>query len=215
MICIYIVVIIFFYFKEAEMQSSSIVEENRSIREGEKSMGMVISKREELGNMLVVDLRNMASTYGIKNVKKYKKQELVDMICEIIDGQKPTVVDEEAEATVVVEEVKDDNNIETVTDELSEEEIAERRMPYVENAPIDTIVAFKLPTGKVKSAKIINKSTKNRKLKVETAYGAQFVIPYDSVIWVKTGTRWPKGVYNLLKGNHNGSGYNKEYKEVH
>lgn len=193
------------------MQSSSIVEENRSIREGEKSMGMVISKREELGNMLVVDLRNMASTYGIKNVKKYKKQELVDMICEIIDGQKPTVVDEEV--SVVVEE--DDNNIETVTDELSEEEIAERRMPYVENAPIDTIVAFKLPTGKVKSAKIINKSTKNRKLKVETAYGAQFIIPYDSVIWVKTGTRWPKGVYNLLKGNHNGSGYNKEHKEVH
>ena len=211
MICIYIVVIIFFYFKEAEMQSSSIVEENRSIKEGEKSMGMVISKREELGNMLVVDLRNMASTYGIKNVKKYKKQELVDMICEIIDGQKPTVVDEEV--SVVVEE--DDNNIETVTDELSEEEIAERRMPYVENAPIDTIVAFKLPTGKVKSAKIINKSTKNRKLKVETAYGAQFIIPYDSVIWVKTGTRWPKGVYNLLKGNHNGSGYNKEHKEVH
>lgn len=172
---------------------------------------MVISKREELGNMLVVDLRNMASTYGIKNVKKYKKQELVDMICEIIDGQKPTAVDEE----VTVEEVEDDNNIETVTDELSEEEIAERRMPYVENAPIDTIVAFKLPTGKVKSAKIINKSTKNRKLKVETAYGAQFIIPYDSVIWVKTGTRWPKGVYNLLKGNHNGSGYNKEHKEVH
>ena len=193
------------------MQSSNIVEENCSIKEGEKSMGMVISKREELGNMLVVDLRNMASTYGIKNVKKYKKQELVDMICEIIDGQKPTVVDEEV--SVVVEE--DDNNIETVTEELSEEEIAERRMPYVENAPIDTIVAFKLPTGKVKSAKIINKSTKNRKLKVETAYGAQFVIPYDSVIWVKTGTRWPKGVYNLLKGNHNGSGYNKEHKEVH
>lgn len=198
------------------MQSSSIVEENCSIKEGEKSMSMVISKREELGSMLVVDLRNMASTYGIKNVKKYKKQELVDMICEIIDGQKPTTVDEDAEATVVVEEVEDDNNnIETVTDELSEEEIAERRMPYVENAPIDTIVAFKLPTGKVKSAKIINKSTKNRKLKVETAYGAQFVIPYDSVIWVKTGTRWPKGVYNLLKGNHNGSGYNKEHKEVH
>lgn len=194
------------------MQSSSIVEENHSIKEGEKSMGMVISKREELGNMLVVDLRNMASTYGIKNVKKYKKQELVDMICEIIDGQKPTVVDEEV--SVVVEE-DDNNNVETVTDELSEEEIAERRMPYVENAPIDTIVAFKLPTGKVKSAKIINKSTKNRKLKVETAYGAQFIIPYDSVIWVKTGTRWPKGVYNLLKGNHNGSGYNKEHKEVH
>ena len=212
MICIYIVVIIFFYFKEAEMQSSSIVEENHSIKEGEKSMGMVISKREELSNMLVVDLRNMASTYGIKNVKKYKKQELVDMICEIIDGQKPTVVDEEV--SVAVEE-DDNNSVETETDELSEEEIAERRMPYVENAPIDTIVAFKLPTGKVKSAKIINKSTKNRKLKVETAYGAQFIIPYDSVIWVKTGTRWPKGVYNLLKGNHNGSGYNKEHKEVH
>ena len=173
---------------------------------------MVISKREELSNMLVVDLRNMASTYGIKNVKKYKKQELVDMICEIIYGQTPTVVDEEV--SVAVEE-DDNNSVETETDELSEEEIAERRMPYVENAPIDTIVAFKLPTGKVKSAKIINKSTKNRKLKVETAYGAQFIIPYDSVIWVKTGTRWPKGVYNLLKGNHNGSGYNKEHKEVH
>nr|DAD64770.1 MAG TPA: Rho termination factor, N-terminal domain [Caudoviricetes sp.] len=71
---------------------------------------------------------------------------------------------------------------------------------YLDTADIGCLVAFKIETGKVKSAKIVKRSTSGRKLKVETAYGMEYIVPYDNVLWVKTGTRWPKGVYMLLKG---------------
>lgn len=74
------------------------------------------------------------------------------------------------------------------------------KMKYVENAEIGTIVAFKLPDGRVKSAKVERRSTSRRKLKLVTQYGAEFVVPYEDIIWVRTTKRWPKGVYNLLKG---------------
>lgn len=76
----------------------------------------------------------------------------------------------------------------------------EQKMHYIENIEIGTIVAFKLSNGKVKSAKVVKKSTKNRKLKLETDYGAEYIVPYENIVWVRTGKRWPKGVYNLLKG---------------
>lgn len=76
----------------------------------------------------------------------------------------------------------------------------EQKMTYIENISIGTIVAFKLPNGRAKSAKVVRKSTKNRKLKLETDYGAEYIISYDDVIWVRTGKRWPRGVYKLLKG---------------
>lgn len=74
------------------------------------------------------------------------------------------------------------------------------KIEYVENAEVGTIVAFKVPNGKVKSAAIANRSAKRRVLKLVTKYGAEFVVPYEDVIWVRTTKRWPKGVYNLLKG---------------
>ena len=83
---------------------------------------------------------------------------------------------------------------------VSDEMRIVNKLRYIDNADIGTIVAFRLPGMKAKSAKIIRKSTKNRKFKVETAYGMQFVISYDDVLWVKTNKRWPKGVYLLLKG---------------
>ena len=75
-----------------------------------------------------------------------------------------------------------------------------RKMRYIESAEIGVIVAFRLPNGRVKSAKVVKKSTKNRKLKLETSYNAEYIVSYDDVIWVRTGKRWPKGVYELLKG---------------
>lgn len=86
------------------------------------------------------------------------------------------------------------------------------KMKYVENAEIGTIVAFKLPDGRVKSAKVERRSTSRRKLKLVTQYGAEFVVPYEGIIWVRTTKRWPKGVYNLLKGKvaENESGSKEE-----
>lgn len=85
----------------------------------------------------------------------------------------------------------------------------EQKMSYIENIDIGTIVAFRLSNGKVKSAKVTRKSTKNRKLKLETDYGAEYIISYDDVIWVRTGKRWPRGVYKLLKGQVDANGKEK------
>lgn len=97
----------------------------------------------------------------------------------------------------VVSEVK---KLKEKKQELTEEERAEKKLSYVEGANVGTLVAFKTDSGKIKSAMIVKRSTKNRKFKLETNYGATFVISFDDVIWVRTNKRWPKGVYQLLKG---------------
>lgn len=81
---------------------------------------------------------------------------------------------------------------------------ATQKLKYIENAEVGTIVAFRLPNGKVKSAAIEKRSIKRRALQLATSYGKTFVVSFDDVVWVKTGTRWPKGIFDLLKGNANG-----------
>ena len=70
---------------------------------------------------------------------------------------------------------------------------------YIDSCPIGTLVAFRI-AEKVKSAKIIKRNRKNKRLKVQTSYGKDFFIDYSDVVWVKLNNRWPRGVYNLLKG---------------
>lgn len=76
----------------------------------------------------------------------------------------------------------------------------ERKMPYIESAQVGALVAFRLSNGKVKSAKVVKKSTKNRRFMLETEYGAQYIVNYEDIVWVRTTKRWPLGVYRLLKG---------------
>lgn len=85
-------------------------------------------------------------------------------------------------------------------DQISGLESDNDKNDRIQNAPIGTIVAFKAPGGRIRSAKIKLRSTANRRLLVCTEYDAEYNISYDDVIWVKSGKRWPKGVYNLLKG---------------
>lgn len=91
------------------------------------------------------------------------------------------------------------NEIAAVTAVTSPVEEIDDKNKRIQNAPLGTIVAFNAPGGRVRSAKIELRSTVNKRLKVVTEYGASYNISYDDVIWVKSGKRWPKGVYNLLK----------------
>lgn len=75
-----------------------------------------------------------------------------------------------------------------------------KKMNYIENVAVGTIVAFKLSNGRVKSAMVMAKSPTRRKLKLETEYGKVFKVDYEDIVWVKTGNRFPKGVYEALKG---------------
>lgn len=129
--------------------------------------------KEDLMAMKVDELRKLAASDGIKNSKKYRKAELVDMIYETESAQEIKEVSTERE---------------------------NKKKHYFDNLEVGTLVAFTLSNGKTKSAKIVRIASKVKKVKVQTDYNAEFIIPYDSIIWVKTGKRWPRGVYNLLKG---------------
>ena len=85
-------------------------------------------------------------------------------------------------------------------------EKADGNAKYLDEAEPGMIVAFRSKSNKVKSAKIIKKSTKQRKFLLETAYGARSLIDFNDVVWVNTTGRWPRWVYNLMKGiDDNGS----------
>lgn len=71
---------------------------------------------------------------------------------------------------------------------------------YIDESVAGNLIAFRTSDYKVKSAKIIKKSTDVEKLLVETKYGKQFLISFDDVVWVNTTGHWPRWVYNLLKG---------------
>ena len=71
---------------------------------------------------------------------------------------------------------------------------------YVDEADVGMLVAFRTDKAKVKSAKIVKKSTADKKLLLETKYGAQFLVDFSDVLWVNTTGRWPRWVFNLMKG---------------
>lgn len=78
--------------------------------------------------------------------------------------------------------------------------MSENKRNYVETAELGTIIAFTGFDGKVRSAKIVDRNDEDKWFKAVTKYGAEFTIKYENILWVKTGKRWPKGVYMLLKG---------------
>lgn len=148
--------------------------------------------KEQLMEMKVDELRKVASSIGIKNVKRYKKVDLVDMIISVQNP--PEAVAEE------VKEEKEKEEVAGVSDDINNDGIDSNKLRYINEAPIGTLVAFKLPNGQTKSAKIINRSTGRKKLKLETVYGKQFIVSYSDIVWVKSTNKWPRGVYNQLKG---------------
>lgn len=73
---------------------------------------------------------------------------------------------------------------------------------YIDTALEGTLIAFSIEDeNKAKSAKVIKVDKDKRFVYAETSYGKKYKVKYENVLWVKTGTRWPRGVYNLLKGN--------------
>ena len=166
--------------------------------------------REQLAEMKVAELKSICKENGIKHYNgknRYTKQQMIDAIVAFPEEQQEEQKEEQKEEQQVEKsEKKLEDNPKAKESKCNEEEVKNtedaesKRKAYVENIAIGTIVAFRTQDGKVKSAKVINKSSKYRRLKLETKYGAIYVIKYEDVIWVKTGKRFPRGVYNLLKG---------------
>lgn len=157
--------------------------------------------RENLQKKTCKELRELAKELNISGRWDMTKDQLIDAIL----GAE--VVENTNESESAKDECKVDNqeNLVEVEDKVEKESAnvdvdMAQKMPYIENIEIGTLVAFRLSNGKVKSAKVTRKSTKNRKLKLETDYGAEYIVSFDDIVWVRTGKRWPRGVYKLLKG---------------
>lgn len=164
------------------------------------------------------EIMSIAKDMGINRYKGCSERTKADIISDILkvqnnggnenekDVEKTTSVsnkeDRQIESSVKVQSkvVSEVQKLKEKKPELSEEEKAKKKMSYVEGANVGTLVAFKADNGKIKSAMIVKRSTANRKFKVETKYGATSIISFDDVVWVRTNKRWPKGVYQLLKG---------------
>ena len=131
--------------------------------------------KELLENKTVKELRNIAKAYSIKGRWDMNKSQLIDSIVSVSEPKNNEVID---------------NKPKSCSDKIK----------YIEDVAIGTLVAFNCPDGKVRSAKVVKKSKARKMLKVVTEYKAEFIISYEDIIWVRTGKRWPKGVYNLLKG---------------
>lgn len=78
---------------------------------------------------------------------------------------------------------------------------------YIVKSKEGEIVAFRLNfksrqnvnLTKVISGKILSNENEKELLTVETRNGLQYGVPYSAIIWVKTGERWPRGVYEEMK----------------
>jgi len=170
--------------------------------------------RENLNEMNVENLRKYASSVGVKKIRSFKKAELIEEVIKVcseegaVDDVEVFGTDEEIAALKT--ECEKESDLDTIdefeeTDVVNETEQANKHLEYIENAEVGTIVAFRVG-DKVKSAKIINRSSARRKLKLETAYGRIYVVDYDDIIWVKTSSRWPRGVYELFSKVKNSKG---------
>lgn len=156
--------------------------------------------KENLQNKTCKELRELAKDMNISGRWGMTKEQLIDAIlgAEVVQTtDKPESAKDERKV--------DNHGVAEVEDKVEKESASvevdmKQKMPYIENIEIGTLVAFRLSNGKVKSAKVTRKSTKNRKLKLETDYGAEYIVSYDDIVWVRTGKRWPRGVYKLLKG---------------
>lgn len=145
--------------------------------------------KNELEAKKAKELQKIASKeFGIKGAYDMRKGECVDRILEYQRDFKKA--EREAER------------------KIKEAEKTESKEAYLEGAPLGTLVAFKVPDTaivrpgekKVKSAKIVGRNISKKKLRLQTEYDAFYIVPFENILWVKTGSRWPRSIYNLLKG---------------
>lgn len=149
--------------------------------------------RNELENMTKENVAKVAKDLSVKRYKgksMLSKKELIDGICKAMESN-DDVADAQKAISEAGEQIKKN---EIVVDRKVKDE-------RILSAPIGTLIAFREPeTGKLNTAKLTNRNKTKKLIKCETQYGKEFLISFSDIVWTKTGSRWPKSIYNELKG---------------
>lgn len=156
-------------------------------------------KREELMQRTVKQL--LVAAKGLKIVGRHamRKAELVDVIV-----NKIMVIEETNETNETEENNKKEMELKKLNSIQFDREVNAKwgngkrpKSSYIDNAKIGFIVAFKVG-NRTFSGKIIEINATGFVL--ETKNGVKFNVKRENIVWVKTGKRWPKGVFLALKG---------------
>ena len=149
--------------------------------------------RNELENMTKENVAKVAKDLGVKRYKgksMLSKKELIDGICKAMESN-----DDAADVQKAINEAGEQVKKNEI---VIDREVKDKR---ILSAPIGTLIAFHEPeTGKLNTAKLTNRNKTKKLIKCETQYGKEFLISFSDVVWTKTGSRWPKSIYNELKG---------------
>lgn len=161
--------------------------------------------KNELSSKSVKELELICKDLGITyyvGKTHIKKDEMIKKILASTNDNSDVVTEEPVEQEVVVEP----ETSESIEPE-DKEWIMKDKTKYIEEAEVNSLVAFYDEKGKPRTAALVNRSSSRKVIKVVTEFGWEFIVPYENVLWVRRGTRWPRGVYEILKG------YNKNGKE--
>lgn len=152
--------------------------------------------KSELESKNKSEIAQIAKDMGINRYhgkSMFTKNELISLIC-----LKAEEIDDVAYINKQIAEAGESNKNESISVVKNVEIPKEER---ILNAKIGELIAFRDPdSGKLNTAKLTNRNKTKRLIKCETKYGREFLISFDDIAWVKTGKRWPKGIYNELKG---------------
>ena len=157
----------------------------------------------ELLGLSKKDIAKMCKEAGLPRYKgksELTKEEMIDSLLENVEFVDENCQDPEA---IVVESETKNESIDDKPIGIEEEVvpwIMKDRSHLIEQAEVGTLIAFYDEKGKPRTAALVNRSSKNKVVKLVTEFEREFIVPYDNVIWIKKGNRWPRGVYNLLKG---------------
>lgn len=95
---------------------------------------------------------------------------------------------------------------------------------YINNIDIGMIIAFKVSPNKAISGKVEDidydtekegpDSRTSTTVYCRTKNGIEYKVPRKAIIWVKTGTRWPRGIFLQLKRGAENTNNNSSEEEI-
>lgn len=160
--------------------------------------------KECLESYTVADLRKIAKNFHIVGRWEMNKSQLV---IEILLSQKDLEVRKESclNATEVYEAEKKQSGKEQTKETSDNKKVMQDNSnndhsKYLANIEVGRLVAFNDHNmGIVRTARVVNISQKRQQLKVIDIYGSVEVISFEQVAWVKTGKRWPRRLFHLIR----------------
>ena len=179
---------------------------------------MYIYSESELRGFTVKELREEAKSLKIKFWYNKTKAELVSGILEATAENNTNVEENNNMEEIREATISEDSTVEKVEAMQAEDEIAadnsyatlisHKKTPgeYIDNVEVGMIIAFATEPEKAISAKVkeIFRAEDNgvKEVLAVSKNGYTYKVPRAAIIWVKTGHRWPRGIYDKLRNSY-------------